>query len=108
MHNDRKLEQQIGSFRIEKLYGLALLRTLRDDAASGALAKRYVRIALEISRHYKIRMPDGVRNRLCKSCGNVLVPGRNCTVRVSSEGFVAYRCECGHTKRLFLGKDSKN
>ena len=99
---NKALEKQMGMFRIERLFELALQRAMGSNPEDARLSKRYVSIALEISRHYKIKLPDSVGNRICKGCGSVLVPGRSCRVRVSG-GFVAYTCtHCGTTKRVFV------
>lgn len=102
MHSEKRLEREIGGFRMERLFELAVARTAKGGEENLRLAHRYLKIAHDISRHYKVRMPERMRNQVCKECGNLLVPGANCTVRVVSGGFLAYRCSCGHTTRRFL------
>ncbi|MDE1761889.1 MAG: ribonuclease P [Candidatus Micrarchaeota archaeon] len=88
--------------RIHRLFELAQQRTKKGDSDSRRLAKRYVKIANKISTHYKVRMPNDIRERICKKCGNVFVTGLNCTVRLaSSKGYVAYKCECGAETHVF-------
>ena len=88
--------------RIERLFELAKAKTKERDSSSKQLAKRYVRIAKEISEHYKVTMPKNVKNMICKNCGNILVPGLNTKVRLaSSKKYITYICECGEEKHIF-------
>ncbi|MDE1869886.1 MAG: ribonuclease P [Candidatus Micrarchaeota archaeon] len=94
--------KEIAVERIETLFGLAGDRTNAGDKRSKELAKRYIKIAKSISTHYKVKIPDRIRNSICKKCGNVLIPGLNCKVRLaSSKRYVAYVCECGEEKHIF-------
>lgn len=82
--------------RIRRLLAMAEDRTRENTATSRKLAKRYVGIAERISAHYRVRIPNVLRLRICKKCGNFLIPGINCDVRLASaHGYVAYACECG-------------
>ena len=66
------------------------------------MGKRYIRIAQEISSHYKTGMPKEMKVRICGSCKRLMVPGINAKVRlVSEKGYVAYSCECGAERHLF-------
>jgi ribonuclease P protein subunit RPR2 len=83
-------------FRIRRLLALAEERTQENTANSRRLAKRYTAIAGRISTHYKVKMPKALDDKVCKKCGNFLVPGIDCRVRLASvHGYVAYACECG-------------
>ena len=98
--------------RMRRLLGMAEERAKEGTAASMALEKRYVTIARRISTHYKVRIPDGLKHRICKNCGSFLVPGVNCKVRLSSShGYLVYLCECGAETHSFYkparGKSSK-
>ena len=108
MHNDKKLEREVGIARIGVLFRLAAVRTGKGTPEDKRLAKRYLRLAGQISRHYKIPLSKAADSQVCKKCGNLLVPGRNCTVRVSSSGFLAYLCECGSTTKLFIPAKQKS
>ena len=93
---------QIAQERIARLFSLAAQRMKRKDAASIALSRRYLKIARNISTHYKAKLPNSIKNQICKGCGNLLVPGLNCIVRLaSSKKYVVYRCECGQEKHIF-------
>ncbi len=90
--------KKIALFRIKRLFQLAEERIKDNNVDSEELSKRYLRIAMEISRHYKVSMPLGIRERICKKCGSLLTPGINCSVR-SSGGFLIYKCTCGYITR---------
>lgn len=95
MHNEA-LAKRIAASRIDTLLALAESRTLEKSEAGGRLAKRYVDIAMRISAHYKVPIPDALKHRICKNCSNFLVPGINCKAVVASvHGYVAYVCDCG-------------
>lgn len=100
MHKNERLIEQVALERISRLYSLAVKSTT-ESRKSTPLSKRYVKIAREISSHYNVKMPQRIKNGICRNCGNVLVPGINCHVRISSSTKQAiYRCECGADTRM--------
>ncbi len=95
-----KLVKAVAAERIGRLLRLAYERTERHD--TDALSKRYVRLAREISAHYKVRMQGSEKLLFCKSCNAILIPGRTCTVRLASaNGYAVYRCTCGAERKAF-------
>lgn len=91
----------IGTERMLRLLELARERTIRDKS-SDPLSKRYIKIAREISSHYKISSPREFKNSVCKKCNSVLIPGLNCKVRLASgKKYLVYKCECGKEKHVF-------
>ncbi len=109
MRNE-SLVKEISESRIATLFEMAEKCTEENTKESKNLSKRYVELARKISRHYKVRIPKKFRSKICKKCGNFLVPGINCNVRVvSSNKYICYKCECGNEIRIFYtGKRSKN
>ena len=103
MHRDYKLEGKIAESRIARLFEMAKNRTLLGDGLSEKLARRYVKLMLEISRHYKVPLPVRIKGGVCKHCHAVLVPGLNCRVRISG-GFAIYKCSCGKENKSHLGR----
>ncbi|MDE1827766.1 MAG: ribonuclease P [Candidatus Micrarchaeota archaeon] len=94
--------REVATWRIQRLFELASAETRKGEKESLRLSKRYVRIAKSISSHYKVRMPDKVRNSICKGCGSILIPGLNCKVRLaSSKRYIIYLCSCGEEKHIF-------
>ena len=107
MKNEHLMDK-IASDRIAMLLAYAEARTLEKTAPSKKLAKRYVDLARKISSHYQVSIPKGLKYRICRGCGNFLVPGLNCSVRVaSSHGYVAYVCECGEERHVFYKKRAR-
>jgi len=99
-----KIVKKIAKERIEKLLELAEHRTRENNELSRKLAKRYVRLARDISMHYKVGIPKDKKQTMCKKCNNFLIPGINCSVRIaSSNKYVVYKCkcECGAEKHIF-------
>ena len=104
MRNE-SLTRRIALERIRILLGLSEARTVENSKESRKLAKRYTHIASEISSHYKVSIPKDLKYRVCGRCGNFLVPGINCTVRLASaHGYVAYTCECGKERHVMYKK----
>jgi len=57
-------------------------------------ANKVVRKARRIAMKNRIKLPSGVRRKICKHCHSLLIPGINCKVR-SKEGNIVYTCfEC--------------
>lgn len=95
----------MASSRIRTLMHLAEEKTLERKPEARKLAQRYAKLALKISEHYKAKIPDSLKHRVCRKCGNFLVPGINCSVRLaSSHGYAAYVCECGNEEHIFYKK----
>ena len=102
MMKNAGIVDKIATERIGILLYLAEKRTLEKGEESKGLARRYVKLAREISSHYQISIPKRLKNRVCRGCGNFLIPGINCRVRLaSSKGYAAYVCECGEEKHIF-------
>ncbi len=98
MEGKRSIINGIAKERIEILFGLAE-KAAQSDAE---LSSSYVSILEKISTHYKVGLPSEIKNRLCKKCSLVLIPGLNCDVVIgSSKGFIIYRCKkCGLERHI--------
>ncbi|MGI0141285.1 MAG: ribonuclease P protein component 4 [Candidatus Micrarchaeales archaeon] len=93
---------EIATWRMQQLFLLAANRAKKKDDESRRLSRRYLKLLKEISSHYKVRMPNQIKNSICKNCGNLLIPGLNCKVRLaSSKGYLVYTCECKEEKHIF-------
>ncbi len=102
MHSKPSIVKRIALERIEKLFELAAEKEAGGGEDGMRLAKRYTRLLKKIGMHYKVPLPKRIKNGICSGCGAVLIPGRNCTVRMaSSEGYAVYKCECGNEKHIF-------
>lgn len=99
---------RIASERIGMLLAKAESRTLENTASSKKWAKRYVSLASKISSHYGVSIPKELKYKICRNCGNFLVPGVNCSVKLaSSHGYVVYLCECGAERHIFYKRRKK-
>ncbi len=63
------------------------------------LAKRYVNLALLISKKYNVRIPRDMKYRICKKCKLFIVPGKNARVRLKKGKVVITCLNCGYKKR---------
>jgi len=94
--------REIGSDRIDRLLALSekAVREGRDDRA-----RRYIEIARGISGKTRVKMPKD--RRFCKNCLLPMVPGVNCTVRLSNHK-VCVRCDaCGEVRRTPYIKEQR-
>ena len=103
MHGEKAVKK-LAEERVRRLFSLAYSRTAASKE-SDKLARRYIGIARRISSHYKIKIPSELKRAACRKCNSMLMPGKNCTVRlVADKGYIIYRCECGNENRVFYKK----
>jgi ribonuclease P protein subunit RPR2 len=94
---NKGLVHDIALQRISLLFGFAEASAQNNPY----LSLKYAKLLSKIKVHYRIALPNTIKNRICGSCGRVLVPGSNCKVRLSSsDRFVIYFCICGKNKRV--------
>jgi ribonuclease P protein subunit RPR2 len=67
-------------------------------------AKRYTYLAKKISEKIGLPIPRNHKKWICKRCGECLVPGRNCTVRINNKIRYITCLGCKAIKRLKLSK----
>lgn len=94
-----KLVLNIASERIELLFALAAqaAKNKRKD-----LSSRYIKIARDISSHYKVTIPNRLKRLVCRNCGELQISGANSNVTIaSSKGCVIYKCKCGTENKIF-------
>ena len=98
MEGRRTLINDIAKERVEILFALAEKAVSEDRKLSGS----YIKILNGIRTHYKVALPQNIRNRICGECASVLIPGLNCRVTVaSSKSYVIYKCaSCGAEAHL--------
>ena len=92
-HISKTALRSLGEQRVLALTALSeeAVRAGRDDRA-----KRYVDLSLRICGKARVKMPDGFR--YCKECLLPLIPGVNCTVRLTGHKVVSV-CGCGAVRR---------
>jgi ribonuclease P protein subunit RPR2 len=94
-----RLVKEIAAERIQILYDLAIGRIDID----AELSSEYVKTLRRISAHYKVGIPENIKDRICKKCNLVLIPGLTASVRLaSSRGYVVYACKkCKSENHIF-------
>lgn len=87
-HIPKNVVRNIGSERVSILTDLSVkaAKEGKDERA-----RRYVELSRAICGKTRVDMPD--RFRYCKKCYLPLVPGTNCTVRLTGHKIVS-RCKC--------------
>ncbi len=98
----KKAAVGIGEERVSILAELSIeaLANGRED-----LAVRYVTLARNIGKKTKAKMPEDFK--YCKKCLIPLVPGTNCTVRLTSEKVVTTCLRCGELRRMPYRKEKE-
>ncbi|MEM0379315.1 MAG: hypothetical protein QXR54_00385 [Nanopusillaceae archaeon] len=88
--------KKIAINRIFYLYKKALEIFDKDPS----LSRRYIQIILEIKKKAKIKIIKNLRNKFCKKCYTIWIPGKTLSIRVRN-GKIIYRClYCGNVKRF--------
>lgn len=69
------------------------------------LSDRYVQLARNIAMKYKIKLASKYKRMFCKHCYSFLMPGVNCTVRITGKT-ITYTCKrCKRFSRIgYKGK----
>ncbi|MGC8537804.1 MAG: hypothetical protein ACP5MZ_02350 [Candidatus Micrarchaeia archaeon] len=108
MGNDKGTVKRIAEERIGILLDIAesFYKGQAPKGVDEALVKKYISLAMQIRRHYKIRGKDKRFGTICKGCHTMLIPGITCTVRVlGKERAAVYKCNrCGTEKRTAFHK----
>ncbi|MHA2377775.1 MAG: ribonuclease P protein component 4 [Candidatus Thorarchaeota archaeon] len=89
----------------------ARIQTLWEQASQAAKtdpdgARRRMLIAGRVAQKARMKMPRHIKRRVCRGCGNVLVPGENCRVRVrqNRSKHLSVTClDCGSITRFYVG-----
>lgn len=96
--NGKSIAKKVAKERINILYDRARA-SLHTDRT---LSREYTKTLMDISDHYKVRLPPEMRAGICKECMLPLVHGENLQIRVlARQKRRIYRCtECGNTNTL--------
>jgi ribonuclease P protein subunit RPR2 len=102
--SNQSLLSKIIKERIDKLFELAEENIKKHPERS----RRYISLARKLSTRYNFRMNKKIKNRFCKKCDSLFIPGYNVKVKLNSrEGIVEYHCNCGVVKNIHIGKKAK-
>ena len=94
-----KHQERIAKERIELLLELALKSSNEDKSEQ---SRRFVELALLISKRYNQRLTKSQRLKICRDCNNFLT-SKNSRNRLSPKGWKIITClECGSVSRHVL------
>ena len=98
----QKTVSEIGTVRISRLLDMAeeAVRAGRPDRAH-----RYVDLARRIGMKTRVKIPR--ERRYCKQCLMPMMPGVNCTVRLSGHKVVITCGTCGKVRRIPYIKEQR-
>ncbi len=95
--------KRLAHTRVEILWQQAL----RNAKTRPEIAKSQMKSARKIAQRSRTKLPWYINRRLCKKCGSVLIPGKNCKVRIRNnraKHMVVTCLECGNVKRYYLAR----
>ena len=94
-----KNQERIAKERIELLLELALKSSNEDNSEQ---SRRFVELALLISKRYNQRLTKSQRLKICRDCNNFLT-SKNSRNRLSPKGWKIITClECSSVSRHVL------
>ena len=95
------LIRDIAIQRMWYLFNLAYQELKRGDIER---CRRYIDLILRIAKRVPIKVPRGIKRRICKQCKVLLVPGVTARYRIQSEGkgsrLVVTCLLCGYIRRF--------
>ena len=83
-----KSQEKIARDRIAKLLNLAMQSSLEDEYEK---SKRFVELALLISKRYNQRLTKNQKSQICKTCSSFL-NSKNSKHRISPKGWKIITC----------------
>lgn len=102
MPEARGVIRKIAAERVSILFDAAVKTYPKDKE----LSRNYIKLLLEIGRHYKVRISPEIAAHVCKKCSLPLLDGVNAEIRVlARQKRAVYRCKtCGSTNSLDFKK----
>ena len=92
-------QEKIAKERIEKLLGLAMHSSHKKDYEQ---SKRFVELALLISKRYNQRLTRIQRRQICRKC-NSFLDSQTSRNRLSKKGWTTVTClDCGSVYRYVI------
>jgi RNase P subunit RPR2 len=71
------------------------------DAGKKERSSRYVKMAMDLLKKHKTKLPKELKNSFCRKCGALWIPGRTATIFFDRKaGCLRVKCRCGFTKRV--------
>ncbi len=87
--------QELALERIYRLFEVAEQEMEEHPERS----KRYIKLAIEISKKARARFPNELKIRYCKKCNSVLVKGKNAEIRKEGNMTIVKCLECGFERK---------
>ncbi len=101
MKKNKDFIKKVSQFRVKRLLELAKVSFEKNNEEDEELAKKYVKLARQINKHYKANALNKKENILCKKCNVLLIPGITAKIRVSNKS-VIYICKKGHQNKIII------
>ncbi|MHA1906653.1 MAG: ribonuclease P protein component 4 [Candidatus Thorarchaeota archaeon] len=95
----KKHVKRLARARIDRLWE----QSRQDAATRPERAQKTMRSARNIAQKARMSLPRDISRQICKGCGTVFVPGRNCRMRVrhNRSRHISVTClNCGAIRRF--------
>lgn len=90
MNKKKNIIKQIALERIHILFDLIKKKKYEN------YKNRYIKLALDIGMHYKVRIPLVYKHSICKKCKTYFIYGINSRVRIKNKCKVITCFNCGN------------
>ncbi|VVC02603.1 Ribonuclease P protein component 4 [Candidatus Bilamarchaeum dharawalense] len=80
-----------------------LLNQSRTAYSDGNLTRsiRYVRMAFELLKKHKVKLPAELKNSFCRKCCLIWIPDKTLKIKFDTKNnCLRVVCNCGYSKRL--------
>lgn len=96
----KKVIKDLAKQRIKWLFNLALVESRKGNYNR---ARRYAELIIKVAEKGRVKIPRGIKRRVCHNCKVILIPGVTSTIRLRGGGkssHIVVRCLiCGWIKR---------
>jgi ribonuclease P protein subunit RPR2 len=96
---NKKLQKKIANERIKKLFYLTKVKVLDGDYY---FANRYIFLIRKLAMKYRLSLPKEIKRSYCKNCYYLLIPSKNCRIRIHRRKIIIFCYNCKKYIRLPL------
>jgi ribonuclease P protein subunit RPR2 len=98
---DNRRKKVIKSSVRSSITDLVLMAQKTYSSKNAVRSSRYIKMALDLIKKHKVRLPKELKNSFCKKCCIVWIPGKTINVTYDKKNeCLRIKCKCGYSKRL--------
>ncbi|GJQ76235.1 hypothetical protein Trydic_g1974 [Trypoxylus dichotomus] len=102
-----KLKKCVGKENLQRvnyLYQLGNNYAKSDFKLNNLLSIYYTNLMVCVSKKTVQRIEPNIKRRICKTCKNILIPGRNCKIHVRKQKTL-YKCSVCNSSKSYISKE---